>query len=62
MSRSGWRKADLVLVGAVASFVAIVAILGLNIPSLLLGTVTALVATVAARRNSPLAHERAETR
>ena len=43
------RHADVVLVGAVLTFIVIVAVLGVSIASLLLGLVAALLVPVAAR-------------
>ena len=49
MFRRQWRRADVVLVGAVLTFIVIVAVLGVSIVSLLLGLVVALLVPVAAR-------------
>ena len=48
MFRRHWRRADVVLVGAVLTFVVIVAVLGVSIVSLLLGLVVALLVPVVA--------------
>ncbi len=50
MFRRHWRRADVVLVGAVLTFVVIVAVLGVSIVSLLLGLVVALLVPVAVGR------------
>jgi hypothetical protein len=48
--RRQWRRSDLVAVGAVVSFVGIVAVLGLTLLSLLLGVAVALLVPVVAAR------------
>ncbi len=47
--RRHWRRADMVLIGAVLTFIVIVTVLGVSIASLLLGLVVALLVPVAAR-------------
>ena len=49
MFRRHWRRADVVLVGAVLTFVVIVAVLGVSIISLLLGVVVALLVPIGRR-------------
>jgi hypothetical protein len=61
MFRRHWRRADLALGGAVATFVATIAVLGLNISSLLLGIVAALAAIAAIRRLPSLADQSSQT-
>ena len=48
--RRHWRRADLVLVGAVLTFVVIVGVLGITITSLILGLVIALLVPVVVGR------------
>ena len=50
MARRHWRRADVVLAGAVLTFVVIVAVLGVSIISLLLGVVVALLVPVVVGR------------
>ena len=50
MLRRHWRRTDLVLAGAVLTFVVIVAVLGVSIVSLLLGLLVALLVPVVVGR------------
>ena len=61
MSRRHWRRADVALGSAVATFVATIAVLGLNIPSLLFAIVAGLATTAAIRRLPSLADQHSQT-